>query len=217
LSPPLHSPDPPDLPEPLAAPPPFSAASPAAADSSPEYADRFRRLWERTEALVTVYLEAFWSPPPALLPPPAPASSLLPPLAPPPAESDTPPSPRRRSVSRSSRSSRSSSSTAAADAGTESPLTPPDPVAAFDALYPPGIERPRRPAPPPRDLSAAIICLRRIQDARLALDRGLSGGPHDEDDGTGIDDATLKAGISHVLMAASGRDTPNPDEETMRD
>jgi len=66
-----------------------------------------------------------------------------------------------------------------------------------------------REPPPPRDLSVAIICLRRLQDSRLALARecaaldSTGGGPVHESSGNGVDPAALQRAVSRLLLESA--------------
>ncbi len=98
-------------------------------------------------------------------------------------------------------------------------------VAPAAGLYPPGLDAPLREPPALRDLSAALICLRRIQDARIALDRGLldpsanpaAGGSPNGDEGNGIDINTLHTAVSRVLRPGSSAQAEDLDEDPLRD
>jgi len=119
-----------------------------------EDAPRYTALWDRLETLVTAFVEMFWR---------QIVQEEKETVATNDSEEAYPPASARK-TSRTGR------------AKEDPPTSLPGPtVAAFAPLYPPDAEHPARPGPILRDLVQIIVCLRRIQDARFALDQKATG------------------------------------------
>lgn len=164
-----------------------------------EDAARYTALWDRMEMLVIAFLQDHWRPAPAL------------PDAEPDDEAATPPATAatgRKSASGST-SSRSKP---------DPPSSMPGPmIDTFAPLCPPDVDLPLRPGPPVRELASVIVCLRRIQDARFALDQKSTGDSShesedfDSDPNLGIPERRVRAMLDIVRRARTAENEPEEE------
>jgi hypothetical protein len=93
------------------------------------------------------------------------------------------------------------------------PPIPGAPIECFDALYAPETERPSKLLAL-RDLAVAIVCLRRIQDGRIALERHTEEEKQDGSDGGRIDMERINEILYRRNQRLAGDPEEEPDEET---
>lgn len=152
---------------------------------------RHRAHWDHVEALIAAWLRTCWQPP-AEIDAPARNDGSGAPRGIPGALLPTPPP-----------------ASDAAESAAAMQLAP------FALPLPPGVAAP--PGPPDlKDLANAITCLRRVQDARVALERGLDGEANDAEDGPAIDPAAIDAALSRVLGRSIARAATPPAADPLR-